>query len=541
MVGDDRQKDLILFAGQPGIKLKDCLEKLADPKRNDISFLKVEEEMANISGNDFKKDILSYPPLIQEELWSRAFDKIEDEMLESKEKQYFYLTFHATYYHQEKTEFTSPVGFQKLAKVSQRVKMILVLIDDCYDIYKRLIDEDQMYHYVHELGPFEALLESILNLLNILSWREIEIAFSRKIASFLNVPLYVLAVKHPSFMISRLIRETSEKLKIMYLSHPISDVRKTSYPRLPHFYTELNEFIRKISRLDNVVLFIPDTIDEKRIKKDKSSEEYRPELLNGWPLPFSITECLFIPHLPHLQKINPLNPRDFDYASSSKELQSAISHLLRVLDYKITTQINARDRTLVEQSRNGIVLYRPYWNGIISSGVEEELKYNRIIREEYKQARKAFLLTTEEDVGKLCIRRLFTEIEYAIVDLDENVKGELEKLSFSWTIAPEKISQFYNKKFDKKEIRASLEEFLPRGYRFSNDYVSSRESALQKGMMKKKYSLQDEGWKIIWRRILVDTPFEKLLNSEDRYITCPEKSLHDTWDEFIKLELKGKR
>ena len=74
--------------------------------------------------------------------------------------------------------------------------MVIVLIDDCYDIYRRLLGKGEMYEYIkHEskyivnekeiietLKPFDALIESIMNLLDLLSWREIEIAFSRKIA-----------------------------------------------------------------------------------------------------------------------------------------------------------------------------------------------------------------------------------------------------------------------------------------------------------------------------------------------------------------------
>ena len=147
---------------------------------------------------------------------------------------------------------------------------IIVLIDDCYDIYRRLMDKNQMYEDVLSSNDsINTLLESILNITNILTWRETEIAFSRKIAQLLNVPMYTISVKHPDFMITRLISAPKESLNILYLSHAISVIRRqVSSARLSEFFAELSSFIKDILTPDNMVIFIPDTIDECRISQD---------------------------------------------------------------------------------------------------------------------------------------------------------------------------------------------------------------------------------------------------------------------------------
>ncbi len=322
------EKDIILFTGQSGIKAEKCIRKLME--EGDL-FASIEQEMEKISGEKFSEQILAYPSFKQEELWSAAFDQIEKEKISKiKKGKYLFLTFHACYYHQKKTSFLSPINFNKLQSVTNRVKMVIVLIDDCYDIYRRLLCEGEMYGYIrHEgksvvngkettkaLKPYDALIESIMNLLDLLSWREIEIAFSRKIAHCLNnIPSYIVGVKHPRSMVSLIIRMPYEKLKIAYLVHPISEVRNRYHPRIPSFTGELSEFIKKRLRQEDLVLFVPDTIDEKRIEKEnigKNSYQYIPKLSDSWSLPFQ-DDWLFVPITPNLQRIDPLNPKDFKF------------------------------------------------------------------------------------------------------------------------------------------------------------------------------------------------------------------------------------
>jgi hypothetical protein len=517
----NEQKDIILFTGQSGIKIRECLGRLVVRGKIDATILGIDGKMPK-PGEDFKKHVLSLPISILEKRWSEAFDDTIKNIPETKDEHYLFLTFHATYYHQRKAEFVSPLDLNKLIELRERIKMVITLIDDCYDIYKRLLEPGEMYETIlSSQDAREAMFKSISNLLTILEWRKIEIAFSRKIASFLGIPFFVIAVKHPYATVSRLILKPLTELKILYLSHPITAFRKNGYSRLPSFYTELNQFIKNLYNLEDIVLFIPDTIDEKRIKLDKSSN-YIPELLEGWPLPFPDDELLFYP--PHLRQINPLNPLEYDHTADEK-LKPAISYLLKILDDKITEQIGSRDRTLIEQSSHGIIVYRPIWEGIeIPKGVEEEINYAITLRKEgIKNKRRIFLLMTKRDLGKHRIDSLYGEIIRHTV-LAEKEKKDLEKLFFRWQNDPNKVSQLSEMHVGEGErlqsIRDDVEKIITRTYSFFPDFLPSTETAVKKGEMAEAFERQDEGWRKIWMEAL-KIPFVNHMSQED-YLSVTE-------------------
>lgn len=544
--------DIILFTGQSGIKAEKGIRKLME--EGDL-FASIEQEMKKISGEKFKEEILAYPPFKQEELWSAAFDQIEKEKISKiKKGKHLFLTFHACYYHQKETTFLSPINFNKLQSVADRVKMVIILIDDCYDIYRRLLGEGEMYGYIrHEgkkaingketteaLKPFDALIESIMNLLDLLSWREIEIAFSRKIAHCLNnIPFYIVGVKHPRSIVSRIIRKPSDELKIAYLVHPISEVRNRYHPRIPEFIGELSEFIKKRLRQEDLVLFVPDTIDEKRIEKEnigKNLYQYIPKLSDSWALPFQ-DDWLFVPIMPSLQRIEPLNPKDFKFQRAGKEIKSMISSILKLLETKISSQINARDLSLVESS-NSLLVYRPYWCGKSPSGVEAEMRYNHELRTRHnhnRKNRKVIMISATEDMGRLNINNFFREINYII--LNESSKAKLEELCEEWLHDPQKLNEFYEKKWDMKDIIKSIEDTLPdpNNYGFYEEYGPYREShTLKPSHLKDTNDVLEECWKKVFSRISVEHPLSEFIDaSKDVFICCPQNNLYKEIDNLI--------
>lgn len=529
--------NIILFTGQSGIKIQKCLYKLKD-----AVIFSVEDEMKRISNKDFLK-ILSEPPRIQEDRWTKAFKGIKGKLPAYSESQkYVFITFHASYYHQEKTEFVSPIDFKKLRDLKNRIKMIIVFIDDCYDIYKRLMYKGQMYNYILKLPARRALLQSMMNLITILEWREIETAFSRKISQFLEVPLFIVAVKHPTWMLSRLI-ESYEKQNIFYLSHPISSILKAEHPRPSGFYGELNEFIEKVLALDNVILFMPATIDEKKIKQDKKTKKYIPELSDGWPLPFS-DDWLFNPLPSKVKGINPLNPLDFDFYSTDKGTQSAISSLLENLLEKIGYQINSRDRSLVEQSKDGVVVYRPYWAAVTPGGVAAELEYNFNLRTYYnEEKRRVGIISTHEDLAKWRIKRLFTLVKGNISV--ENTHGEeLDNICGDWLNDPNKISKFLyidNIKKSGETIRRSLEAVLPKEYEFKKGFATSIETTLRGGNMYATSQKKEKCWEKIINQTQQKDPFLEYTSKEqDIYLSCPKEEFDQKLTEFIKNFCKKK-
>ena len=543
------EKDIILFTGQSGIKAEKCIRKLME--EGDL-FASIEQEMEKIPGEKFKEQILSYPPFKQEELWSGAFDQIKKEKISKIEKgKYLFLTFHACYYHQKKTSFLSPIDFTKLQKITDRVRMVIVLIDDCYDIYRRLLGKGEMYGYIkHEskyivnekentktLKPFDALIESIMNLLDLLSWREIEIAFSRKIAHCLgNIPFYIIGVKHPHSMVSRIIRKPCEELKIAYLVHPISEVRNRYHPRIPEFIGELSEFIKKRLRQEDLVLFVPDTIDEKRIEKKnigKDSYQYMPKLSDSWSLPFQ-DDWLFVPITPDLQRIEPLNPNDFNFQGAGKAIKSMISSILELLETKISSQINARDLSLVESSKF-LLVYRPYWSGKSPRGVEAEMRYNRELRTRYnRENRKVIMVSATEDMGRLNINTFFREVNNII--LNESSKGKLKVLCEEWLHDSRKLNEFYKKEWNIKDIRESVEGTLPdsKNYEFYKEYGSSRESTtLKPSHLCDANDILEECWEKVFHKTSMEHPLGEFIDaSRDVFICCPQNELYKKIDDL---------
>lgn len=534
-------KDVILFAGQSGIKKDRCLGTLAGANTTIVS---VEDRMKDLEPQGLLW-ILSLPPRLQEDLWGRAFQEILDDLPQepATDKEVF-ISLHASYYHQAKTEFVCPADLAKLTHLKCRVRMIVVLIDDCYDIYRRLMNDGEMYadilHGIShgKLSPQDAFFRSIMNPTSILEWRQIEIAFSRKMAQLLACPLYIVAVKHPYWMIQRLIR-SHDTDKSFYLSHPISSVRGGSYPRLPAFYSELERFVNQVLSCPNLTLFIPDAIDEQRIERERQTGRFTPNLLDGWPVPFQ-DHWLFAPLPAKVASLNPLNPGDFDFSQAPPDLQSAAALLLQMLSGKIGVQINSRDRSLVEQSRDGIVVYRPYWAGTTPGGVEEELKYNHQLKTKHgEKERRTAIFSTHEDIAKWRIVTLFDHLD-GLIAVQENQRHDLntglDNLCEDWLNDPTKVAQFQDMAALREAIpslRKSLEAVLPPDYEFQQPH---RNTNLGKGEMLQAEERRREGWERIVAEIPERDPFSKycLPDELDVHKFCYREALDEQLSGFIR-------
>lgn len=532
------KRDLVIFTGQSGIKLENCINKL---KRSGLNYqlVAVDKAIPEISGMEFV-DVLGAPPAIQEILWARTFKQLHDALQSKSTKNDFtFLTFHACYYHQKKTEFVCPVDLNQLIQLKERTKMVIVLIDDCYDIYRRLMDKGQMYEdFLSSDDSLDTLIESICNITNLLTWREIEIAFSRKIARLLDVPMYLISVKHPDFIISRLISAPEESLKILYLSHPISVLRKqVSSSRLLEFYADLSSFIRDVLKPDNVVLFIPDAIDEYRIEQEKQNDGstlYMPKLLTRWPLTF--TDQLLYEQLPsRLESVNPLNPGQYKYTEAIPDAKSAVSSSLRLFNDTVHSQVNSRDLTLVEQSRDGVLVYRPYLAASAHSGVESEIRYNSDLRDQYSEKeRRTYIITTEEDLGKLRIKKLFTLVEDSVNITEKKYKDSLKELCEQWLVNPTKVSEFYHKSYDIDDTIRVIEELLPQGYMFIKYAVDRGTSPLSAARMLQKSEQRKRGWIGVFEQVAAEDPLvgysgekDVLLSSSDNYDREVETFIQD--------------
>ncbi|MBA7558908.1 hypothetical protein ES695_10160 [Candidatus Atribacteria bacterium 1244-E10-H5-B2] len=409
----------VIFTGQPGIKTNKVCEDFisqASPfakERPEPFILKIKNEMKNIYLKEQKKadspivwirEILMLPTPALCDLWEKAFKsvlkKIEDEENKSKD---ILITLHACFYLHYTVEYLSPVKTELLKRFQP--DLFITLIDDIYDIYDRLRCRDQIFNpsYGGATKPVGAILE----LMRILDWRSKEIMMARHFANELNVPHYVFAVKHSYDTLYKLIFE--DELKF-YISHPISEVRRLQKRGEKR---KANQMIRAIHRLENkssskFVCFLPTTIDELRIQKEKRDGQtivYMPKLMPRWdskkyqdPI-----DLLFIP--PLKRKIDPLWGKK---AESSREFHL----LLEALSNHIEVQVSSRDHKLVEQS-DFLFVYRPCFNGNISGGVLKEIQYY-IKLTGSRSVKNCFIYMPTEDQNKLKSRQLEDILESKI-------------------------------------------------------------------------------------------------------------------------------
>ena len=509
-----KERNVILFTGQSGIKAEKCLGRLNQELASEAEIISIEKTMERISGKSFRRRILEETLSYQYEWWRKAFDKVSSDLNHSKLREAVFLTLHGVYYHQDKREFVCPIDFEAMGKLKGKVKTLIVLIDDIYDVYRRLMVSGEMYDGVMKLEPpTNALEESVFNLITILQWREVEITVSRLIKQTLDVPMYIVATKHPAFMIARLIGMPREDLQIFYLSHPISSVRKNASDEMSDFTGDLSRFARSIIDNSHTVLFMPGTIDELRVEGESNS--YRPRCIARWSLPYGPGRRIS-PHLHWTQqRINPLNPLEYDISSSLEDKES-VSCLMDLLCKFIRTQITSRDLSLVEQSKNGVIAYRPYFPHTLSGGVQRELQHNRKLAQK-ESSRRAIIASVVEEEGKARIASMFNSIQMFVASLDQSTKQSLQDELYQWLDKSAWIDIFFcdnrlNAKWE--DIRKEVEKLLPENYAYHGDFLSYK-TTLGRGAMLEQELQRRKGFEHILEELLKDPLKDYVISEED--------------------------
>lgn len=211
-----------------------------------------------------------------------------------------------------------------------------------------------------------------------------------------------------------------------------------------------------------------------------------------------------------------------------------ISSILKLLETKISSQINARDLSLVESS-NFLLVYRPYWSGKSPHGVEAEMRHNHELRTRYnRKNRKVIMISATEDMGRLNINTFFREVNNII--LNESSKGKLEALREEWLHDPQKLNEFYKKKWNIKDIRKSVEDTLPdlKNYEFYKEYGPSRESTtLKPSHLYDANDILEECWKKVFQETSMDHPLSEFIDaSRDVFICCSQNNLYKKIDDL---------
>lgn len=518
--------NIILFTGQSGIKMNYCLNRIKKELNSEVEIISVENLMEQHSGRNFKKDLLKEHPPYLYNLWHETFEKKVLDSIESNNDTIYFLTFHSIYYHQAKLDYFSPLDFDLIKQIRNKVKFIIVLIDDIYDIYQRLLEPGEMYHEVFTKDPIDAIFESIFNLRNILEWRQIEITISRIIERMLDVKMYLFAVKHPIFLINRMIEFDLNKIEFYYLSHPISQTRREAHSSYQTYPGELKHFIYGLNNYKTKIIFIPTTIDELRIKTEKEGEKegekkiYIPDFHPRWPIYFEKGEMINNVFEFELKNPNPLNPKNYNYQDieikERKKFKLAISHLLGLLLKSIDNQVTSRDLSMVDKSNYGLIVYRPYSPLKYSKGVLRELKHNLDLYRKGENTRAAYIFTLENELIQARIVSFFDLIIDFIDEKDKSRDKKYLKEKLEVFIESDFWNNIFSNKDDLLKNLKSLREDIDPGlgdYTFSHR-LSGVSYGLSKGHIAEHEDNRIAGYEAIIKKIYEDIMEEFLIKKE---------------------------
>ena len=201
---------------------------------------------------------------------------------------------------------------------------------------------------------------------------------------------HLLGVKHPIATFHELITGTDKR--IVYLAHPISEVRRLR-KRGGAFLDRANDVVEKVEALSSrlrsrFTVLEPTAIDELRFGQETVLEGQTvvvPNLSWRWPLASNEVADLLSseakPQTPPFgpdwsQRANIIEGKAQSEWSEQeqRDLKEAYP-LLSVLRENIQMQIKSRDFALVTQA-DGLVVYRPMFDGHESGGVRHEIEYH---------------------------------------------------------------------------------------------------------------------------------------------------------------------
>ena len=189
-------------------------------------------------------EILRLPQPLLMTLWSEAFEDAYRSVTTSlDEGKDVLLTFHAVWFHLGTRQYVSGVDFGRLSSLPTKPSIFINLIDDIFDMKSRLSEPDGLFSY--EVAKSDAYVDATLKLLRILDWRSIENVMSMKAADACDSQHFVIAVKHHASVFHRLF--TDGNAKIIYIAHPITEVRRFEQEGREAEATEVVSRIQELS------------------------------------------------------------------------------------------------------------------------------------------------------------------------------------------------------------------------------------------------------------------------------------------------------
>lgn len=414
----NRARECTLFTGPSGLHTVASLGKLAAyAQRQGVEeprILKLEEPMVNLHVRKFPEDpsvvvigreggfqhLLQEPKSYLRDLWSEGVEQLVGQLEDDGRP--LFIAMHAVFHHTGNRDFFPCANAHflcgELEKKGYRIAKVVTLVDDIYDMWKRLSEPHQLFAGTGD--PVTAILDLLL----ILTWRSVETLAAEEIARELAATHYLLAVKHPVSVAYDLV--FSQKHPV-YIAHPISEIRSFQQAGRMEEAEQAQQAQREVQELTDLLLsnaqiipFFPTAIDELLVAAEPpGSSNYVPRLLSRWP------------HLPpeRLLFSPPANTvaGPFDLAAAGTPLDVSLCSLLRGLVQSVRMQVNSRDKKLVEQS-DALVIWRPCWNGYGSGGVDNEVAHRTKLIERGCPGganKKAVALIRCDDLGLYRMRR----------------------------------------------------------------------------------------------------------------------------------------
>jgi hypothetical protein len=406
----------VLFTGIPGVNLGEHVERLRKfvtestvYRRSVYKPLKAEEHFvsgvkeSNLLPEDYytllKKpelmiQALGLPKPLLRKAWATALQRTLDSENPAPQDDVF-LCMHSAFYHQATREFFSPLDAGIIE--GWHPDLVITLIDDIENCFDRLRVYGHMFsHSAYVYTGMKGFNNVLRNMRVLYDWRAIDMLEAERLAAEIGVRHFCVAVKHPIETLASLVFTSRP---VVYLSHPISEPRRRlaggDRKGFDEFTAQLGETCSRLRR--GVTLIEPTTIDEFRLLRikapsreatDASVDLYLPRHNERWPCP---PDPLWIKPGDEAEQpldlggcfaeetLNAFKKFRVDAAGGSLPVEfipmEIADNLLSVLIGDITSQIDARDHKLVEQS-DGLVVLRPVYKGNSSNGVEEEIKYH---------------------------------------------------------------------------------------------------------------------------------------------------------------------
>ena len=354
---------ITIFTGISGIDKKDFLNRLIKKSKMEkkVLLLNFEEELIT-EERGLRTPIPNIPTFLNSpngtlklQVFSSNFSWIGKKIRERKASvTEIFLNMHLSYY--KNSEFYPPfipLFFKEIFTQLPDSKIrIVTLIDDMFVIWKKIIDRENSAGFTN----------TRLSLREILVWRSLEFLHGEALKEYVNISEegsqranhLMMSIRHPHESFQNLIFRNSGSR--IYLSYHISESRKTK-----EGIEEINKFrktMHSFGKKENVVIFDPVAIDELAIvfalKKERSKNR-------------------------KLKKLNfkekdrwPLNAINLTVKKTKWPIQIPVEEIEEVGN-DINNQIKSRDYTLVDTATH-LAVYRPYFNGKLSKGVDAEIK-----------------------------------------------------------------------------------------------------------------------------------------------------------------------